>query len=209
MFRHSTVVVACALSMSVGSAALAQTSETDSTQTRAAVLTGTVQTVSGNTLTVQDPSGLHSYTVPDGFRFRMGGQEIGIDQLKPGTPITADITDEVTTRDVTITRRMDGTVMQVTPGGLVLLDPRNEYVSYDFQDPRGNDLHFLAPDGREASLREVKVGDHLKGELITRFPPEVIEERIVQLDVASAPGLAAVVGTPARSSPITGLSPSR
>ena len=53
------------------------------------------------------------------------------------------------------------------------------------------------------------MGDHLKGELITRFPPEVIDERIVQLDVASAPGLAAVVGTPAPSSPITGLSPSR
>jgi hypothetical protein len=31
----------------------------------------------------------------------------------------------------------------------------------------------------------VKVGDHLKGELVTRFPPEIIDERIVQLDVAS------------------------
>lgn len=200
MIRHSTVIAACALALSLGSAALAQTSEIDSTQTKAAVLTGVVQTVSGDTLTVKDPSGLHSYTVPDGFRFRMGGQEIGIDQLKPGMPITVEITDEVTTRDVTVTRRMDGTVMQVTPGGFVLRDPNNEYVSYDFQDARGNDLHYLTPEGREASLRDVKVGDHLKGELMTRFPPEIIDERIVQLDVASAPGIASAAGAPATSS---------
>jgi hypothetical protein len=58
-------------------------------------------------------------------------------------PIAAEITDEVTTRDVTVTRRMDGTVMQVSPGGFVLRDPNKEYVSYDFQDARGNDLHYL------------------------------------------------------------------
>jgi hypothetical protein len=59
-------------------------------------------------------------------------------------------------------------------------------------------------DGQEASLREVKVGDHLRGELVTRFPPEVIDERIVQLDVASAPGLASAAGAPATSSQATG-----
>ncbi len=200
MILNSHVIATCALALSLGSAALAQTSEIDSTQTKAAVLTGVVQTVSDHTLTIKDQSGLHSYSVPDGFRFRMGKEEIGIDQLKPGMPITADITDELTMRDVTVTRRMDGTVMQVTPGGLVLLDPRDGYVSYDFQDARGNELHYLTLDGREASLREVKIGDHLKGQLVTRFPPEIIDERIVQLDVASAPGLASAAGAPATSS---------
>jgi hypothetical protein len=50
----------------------------------------------------------------------------------------------------------------------------------------------------------VKVGDHLRGELVTRFPSEIIDERIVQLDVASAPGLASAGA--ATSSQVTGTS---
>jgi hypothetical protein len=200
MIRSSIVISACVLSLSFDSAARAQTSEVDSTQTRSSVINGVVQTVTDHTLTVRDPSGIHSYTVRDGFKFRNGEQELGIDELKPGMPITADITDEVTTRDVTITQRVDGTVMQVTPGGFVLLDPRKQYVSYDFQDAQRKDYHYVTIGGQELSLRDVKVGDHLQGQMVTRFPPEVIDERIVQLDVTT-PGLAS---TPAASSSGTG-----
>jgi len=191
MIRSSIVVSACVLSLGFGSAARAQTSEVDSTQTRSSLINGVVQTVTDHTLTVRDPSGVHSYTVPDGFKFRNGEQELGIDELKPGMPITADITDEVTTRDVTITQRVDGTVMQVTPGGFVLLDPQKQYVSYDFQDAQRKDYHYVTVSGQEASLRDVKVGDHLQGQMVTRFPPEIIDERIVQLDVTT-PGLASM-----------------
>jgi hypothetical protein len=204
MSCHSYVVAACMLSLGLGSAALAEPSIVMTTETKSAVLTGTVQTVSGNTLTVRDPSGVHAYTVPDGFKFRIGGQEVGIDRLEPGTSITADITDEVDTRDVTDIRKVDGRVMQVTSGGFVLLDPQNEYVSYDFQDARGNDYHYLAPEGHEASLRDVKLGEHLSGEIVTHFPPQVIDERIVRLDVALTPGLASAPRTPLGGASATG-----
>jgi hypothetical protein len=194
------------LSLGFGSAALARSSVVMTTETKSAVLTGTVQTVSGNTLTIRDPSGVHAYTVPDGFKFRVGGKEVGIDGLEPGTPITAGITDEVDTRDVTDIQKVEGRVMQVTPGGFVLLDPQNKYVSYDFQDARGNDYHYLAPEGQEASLRDVKVGERLSGELVTRFPPQVIDERIVQLGVALTPGLASAPRTATGGGSATGAS---
>ncbi len=206
MSCHPYVVAACVLSLGLGSAALAQSSVATTTETKSAVLSGTVWTVSGNTLTVGDPSGVHAFTVSDGFRFRMGGQEVGVDKLQPGTPITAEITDEVTTRDVIDIRKVEGRVMQVTAGGFVLLDPQNKYVSYDFEDAHGNDYHYLAPDGQEASLRNVKPGEHLSGEIVTHFPPQVIDERIVQLDVAPTPGLASTPGTPAEGFSATGAS---
>ena len=129
-----------------------------------------------------------------------------MDKLEPGTPITADITDEVDTRDVTDIQDVEGRVMQVTSGGFVLLDPQNKYVSYDFQDAHGNDYHYLAPEGQEASLRDVKLGEHLSGEIVTHFPPQVIDERIVQLDVPLTPGLASAPTTPTGGSAATGAS---
>ena len=195
MFRHS-IVAACMLSLSLGSAALAQTSVTRSTVTRTFARTGVIQSISGDEVTVQDPDRIHEITVPDGFEVRMNGRDVGIDQLKPGMKVTEHVTDEVTTRDVTVTKRVDGTVMQVTPGGFVLLDPKDRYVSYDFTDPQGNDLHYLAPNGREDTLRNVEAGEHLRGTLVTRFPAQVIDERIVQLEAASAPKAAVSMAIP-------------
>lgn len=206
MSCNSYVVAACVLTMGLSSVALAESSAVTTTERKSAVLTGTVQTVSANTLSVREPDGVQTYVVPNGFKLRLGEREIGVDQLEAGTPITADITNEITTRDVTDTRQVEGKVVQVTPGGFVLLDPQNRYVSYDFQDERGNDYQYQAPDGQEASLREVKLGEHLSGEMVTHFPPQVIDERIVQLDVAVTPGLASAPGTSAGGVPATGAS---
>jgi hypothetical protein len=205
MSCHASVVTACVLSLGLGRAALAQSAVVVTTENRSAIVTGTVQRVSGNTLTVREASGLHAYSVRDGFKLRKGNEEVGLDQLTPGEPITIDITDQVTTQHLSDVRRVEGKVMQVTPGGFVLLDPKNQYVSYDFEDARGDDYHYRAPEGQEASLRSVEVGEHLSGEMVTRFPAQVIDERIVQLDVTSTPGLAAA-RKPPEGAPATGAS---
>ena len=198
MSCHSYVFASWVLTLGLGSTALAQSSVVTTNETKSAVLTGTVKAVSGDTLTVVDASGgVHAYAVPDGFEFRNGAKEVGLHQLEPGEAIRAEITDEISTRDLTDIKKVEGRVMQVTPSGFVLLDPRNEFVSYDFHDARGNGYHYRAPDGREAPLQEVKLGEHLSGVLVTHFPAQVIDERIVQLDVSTAPGLAAAPNAPA------------
>jgi len=206
MFLRSAVA-ASVLSLSLGSAGLAQTSVTSSTVTKQTVRTGTIQTISGNKVTVQEADGVREVTVPDGFKFQVNGQDVGLDQLKPGMTVTAVITDQVTTRHVTVTKVLHGTVVQVAPGGFVVLDPKHNYVSYDFTDKEGNDLYFLAADGQEDSLRDVKVGDRLTGTIVTRLPPQVIDERIVQASAVAPPAPPAppvvAVATPSKKLPRT------
>jgi len=206
MSCNSSVVAACVLTLGLSSAALAASSAVTTTETKSAVVTGTVQAASANTLTVRGANGVQTYVVPESFKLRLGEREVGVDQLEPGMPITADITNEITTRNVTESRKVEGKVVQVTPGGFVLLDPRNQYVSYNFQDERGNDYRYRAPDGQDAPLHEVKLGEHLSGEMVTHFPPQIIDERIVQLDVAVTPGLATAPDTSSEGAPATGAS---
>ncbi|HZX43192.1 MAG TPA: hypothetical protein VFE93_15235 [Myxococcaceae bacterium] len=195
------------LSLGLGSAALAQTSVESSTVTKQTVRTGVIQTISGNKVTVKEASGVREVTVPDGFKFQVSGQDVGLDQLKPGMTVTAVITDQVTTRDVTVTKVVRGTVKLVTPGGFVVLDPHHNYVSYNFTDKDGNDLYYVAADGQEDSLRDVKVGDQLTGTIITKFPPQVVDKRTITASAVAPPPPpappAVAVATPSRKLPRT------
>ena len=208
MIRHS-IVAAGALSLGLGSAVMAQTSDMSSTVTKTFDEPGIVEAISPDEVTVQDSYGIEKYPVTKNLQFRLNGKDVDIDQLKPGMKVKANVTDQVTTHDVTITQVLDGTVTQIVPGGFVLLDRRNQYVSYDFTDPQGNDVRYIAPDGREAPLRDMKLGEHLKGTFVTRLPAQVIAERSVLLD--SEPGTAVSALAPPRGAgqPESGNSSSR
>jgi hypothetical protein len=175
------------LSLAFGSAALAQTSTMDSVVTKKTTKTGTIVSVAGNKVVLQEADGNHEYKVPQGFKVQVGGQDVGVDQLKPGMKVSAVITDQIITRDVTITKVVQGTVMQVAPGGIVVKDPKNNYVSYNFKDPDGNDVYYLKPDGNEASLRDVKEGDRLTGTFVTKLPPQTIDQRSVKASAVAPP----------------------
>jgi len=189
MFRRSAIF-ACVLSLSTASAALAQTSVQTSTVTKTSVRSGVIQTISGNKITVQGAGGTHEYTVPDGFQFQVDGKDVGLDQLKPGMNVTANITDQITTRDVTVTKVVNGKVVQLAPSGFVLLDSKGKYVNYDYTDREGNDLYFLGLDGRKMTFEDLKLNDQLNGTMVTRFPPQVIDERTLKAR-AAAPAPAA------------------
>ena len=171
---------ACLLALAVSPVALAQTgaSSTESTALKQTLKQGTVEAVAGNKVVLREADGPHEYTLPDGFKFQLDGQPVGVDQIKPGMKVGAIVTDKVTTRNVTVTRVAKGTVMQVAPGGVVIKNEKGELKSYDFKDPDGNDVYF-AKDGKEVLLSTVKKGDRLTGTFVTKLPPQTTSQRSV------------------------------
>jgi len=193
---------ACLLALAVSPVALAQTSGASSTESTAVKQTlkqGTVEAVAGNKVVLREADGPHEYTLPDGFKFQLDGQPVGVDQIKPGMKVGAIVTDKVTTRNVTVTRVAKGTVMQVAPGGVVIKNEKGELKSYDFKDPDGNDVYF-AKDGKEVLLSTVKKGDRLTGTFVTKLPPQTTSQRSVVAH-ASAPAEPAAPVAMAAASP--------
>lgn len=195
----------CLLALVVAPAVRAQqtaTTTTESTSMTRQVKGGVVETVAGNKVVLRESDGLHEYTLPDGFKFDVNGQPVGVDQIKPGMTVGAMITDRVTTRQVKVTRIASGTVAQIAPGGIVVKDATGDLKSYDFKDAAGNDIYFVR-DGKEVSLRNVKMGERLSGSFVSTLPPQEITQRTV-VAKATAPAepppapAAVAVATPAK-----------
>jgi hypothetical protein len=192
-------IAACLLSLAVSPVALAQgATATESTAMKQTTKSGVVESVAGNKVVLKEADGPHEYNLPDGFKFQVNGQPVGVDQIKPGMNVSAVVTDKVTTRNVTVTRVAQGTVMQVAPGGIVLKNEKGELKSYNFKDPDGNDVYF-AKDGKEVPLNTVKKGDRLKGTFVTVLPPTQVSSRSAVAHAAhpAEPEPAAVAAAPA------------
>jgi hypothetical protein len=175
------------LSLAFGSAAIAQTSTMESTTTKKTNINGTVVSVTGNKVVLAEAKGNREYNVPPGFKVQVDGKEVGVDQLKPGMKVNAVVTDQVTTRDVTVTKVVSGKVMTVAPGGFVLLT-NGKYVSYNFTDKDGNDIYFTQLDGTSVPLRNnVKEGDVMTGTFVTKLPPQVVSKRSVTASASAPP----------------------
>ncbi|MGZ6140018.1 MAG: hypothetical protein ACXWLA_05050 [Myxococcaceae bacterium] len=187
MSRHSRIA-ACVLSLAFGSAAIAQTSTMESTTTKKTTINGTVVSVTGNKVVLAEAKGNHEYNVPQGFKVQVDGKDVGVDQLKPGMKVSAVVTDQVTTRDVTVTKVVSGRVMAVAPGGFTILDNKGQYKSYNFTDPDGNDIYFTQADGTSVPLRNnVKEGDIMSGTFVTKLPPQVVSKRSVMASASAPP----------------------
>ena len=59
--------------------------------------------VDGNLLIVNLPEGTREINVPPGFMFTVNGQQMSVEQLKPGMKGTATITTKTTVTPVTVT----------------------------------------------------------------------------------------------------------
>ena len=195
-------IAVCVLSLSVGTGAFAQTSTMESVSTKKTTKTGTVVSVQGNKVVLHEANGNHEYNVPQGFTVNVAGKEVGVDQLKPGMHVTAVITDQVTTRDVTVTKVVSGKVMTVAPSGFVILDNKGQYKSYNFTDKDGNDIYFTQADGTSVPLRNnVQVGDQMSGTFVTKLPPQVIDKRSVTASAVAPPEPAAAPAAVAAAPP--------
>ncbi|HEY1333900.1 MAG TPA: hypothetical protein VGF31_06565, partial [Myxococcaceae bacterium] len=177
----ASAVAVCVASLVLVPTARAQATgatTTESTAVTHEVKGGVVESVAGNKVVIREQDGLHEYTLPDGFKFQVNGQPVGVDQITPGTQVGALITDKVTTRNVTLTRVASATVMQVAPGGIVVKTANGDLKSYNFKDAAGNDIYFVR-DGKEVPLSTVKRGERLTGTFVTTLPAQQVSQRSV------------------------------
>jgi hypothetical protein len=84
---------------------------------------GEVVTVNGNELIVKTEDGqmLDFQNVPDSVRISVGGQQLGIHDLKPGMKLERTITTTTTPKTITTTQSVTGTVVRATPPRSVIL----------------------------------------------------------------------------------------
>jgi hypothetical protein len=156
------------------------------TTVRHTSVNGQIVSVSGSRVLVKEADGLHEYTVPEGFKFHSANGDVGVADLQPGMTVDAVITDRITVKDVVTTENVSGTVAQVAPGGIVVKTSNNELKSYNFKDENGNDVRMNF-NGKDVSLRDVKVGDRLNGTIVTKYGPQTTTLRSATASVTPAP----------------------
>lgn len=105
------IVIALVLLMSV--AAFAQTTTVE-------VKSGEVVGVYGNTLAYKAPDGtVKEVVIPADFKFNVDGQNLTIDQLKPGMKLTAIVTTTTTPKSVKTVKIRNGEVVKVAGSTLM------------------------------------------------------------------------------------------
>jgi LPXTG-motif cell wall-anchored protein len=78
--------------------------------------------VQGNDLVLKLENGMVEHlVVPDSDRFTIGGKEVSVFELKPGTKLTQTITTTTTPRYVNKVRTIQGKIWHTTPTGRVIV----------------------------------------------------------------------------------------
>jgi len=172
----SGVVLAAAAVWLIAVAAPAQTTTSSETKNFE------VLAVNGNDLDVRLPEGTKELNVPDDFRFTVNGQQLSVQQLKPGMKGTATITTKTTVTPVTVTEVKSGTVMQASGASIIVRtgDQIKMFTQGDI-DKRG--VKILR-DGRPAMISDFRQGDQLTATIVTSMPPHVMTEKEVQATLA-------------------------
>ena len=138
--------------------------------------------VDGNLLIVNLPEGTREINVPAGFMFTVNGQQLSVQQLKPGMKGTATITTKTTVTPVTVTEVKSGTVMQSTGNSIIVRtgDQVKMFTQGDI-DKRGVKI---MRDGRPATISDFRQGDQLTATIVTSMPPHVMTEKEVAATLA-------------------------
>ena len=154
-----------------------------------------VVAVDGNLLIVNLPEGTREINVPAGFMFTVNGQQMSVQQLKPGMKGTATITTKTTVTPVTVTEVKSGTVMQ-SSGNSIIVRTGDQVKMFTQGDIDKRGVKILR-DGRPATISDFRQGDQLTATIVTSMPPHVMTEKEVQATLAKTKGGA---GAPAATS---------
>lgn len=190
-FRHIALAVAL-LSCLVGVASARQTTTVTETKKFEVVA------VEGNTLVVRLPEGTREITVANDFRFTVDGQQLSVQQLKPGMAGTAVITTTTKSTPVTVTEVKNGTVVQ--SGGASIIVRTDEGFRMFTQgeiDKRGVKIYRA---GRPAGISDFRSGDQLSAVIVTSMPPRVVSQQEVNATLAAS-GSGAGAGAAAARAP--------
>lgn len=174
------------------SAAAGQTKTTSETKTFEVIA------VDGNQLVVRLPEGTREITVPSDFRFNVDGQQMSVQQLKPGMKGTAMITTKTTVSPVTVTEVKNGEVMQASGASIVVrTDSGIKMFTQGDVDKRGVKI---MRDGQRAEIADLHAGDKLTATIVTAKPPRVMTEKEVSATLARGAAPAPALAGAARSS---------
>ena len=174
--RLTTLVVAAAIVATAAGVA----AQTTTTETRKF----TVVSVNGNTLVARDQTGTSEYTVPDDFRFNVGGKQIGVRELKPGMTGTAVITTTTTVKPVYVTEIKEGTVVQNNGSSIIVRTPEG-FKTFTEADLTKRNIK-ITKNGKPAELKDLRAGNKLTATVVTEGEPQVLTQRQVEATVSAA-----------------------
>ena len=135
---------------------------------------GEVVTVSGNDLVVKMEDGTlrHFPNVPESARVTVGGQQLGIHDLKPGMKLERTITTTTTPQTITTVQSVTGTVWHVSPPNSVVLtleDGQNQ----SFKIPNGQKFNI---NGQMVDAFGLRKGMRVSATKVVEVPATVTTE---------------------------------
>lgn len=139
------------------------------------VQTGTVVLVSGNDLWVKDSAGQirHFPNVPESARVTVGGQQLGIHDLKPGMTIQRTIITTTTPKVTTTVQTVTGTVWNVNPPTSVILT-LDDNTNQRFTIPKGQTFNI---NGQTMDAFGLKKGMKISATKVVEVPETVVTEK--------------------------------
>jgi LPXTG-motif cell wall-anchored protein len=175
------------LVLAVGAVALVLTLSTSAqVQTQTTVTSGqpttevkvnraTVVLVDGNDLVVKTEGGklVHFANVPESARATVGGQQLGIHDLKPGMTLERTITTVTTPQTITTVSRVTGTVWEVNPPTSVILT-LEDGTNQQFKIPEGQKFNI---DGQMVDAWGLKKGMKVTATKIVERPETLVEQQ--------------------------------
>jgi len=157
-----------------------------------------VVAVEGNTLVVRLPEGTREITVANDFRFTVDGQQLSVQQLRPGMAGTATITTTTKSTPVTVTEVKNGTVVQSGGASIIVrTDEGFKMFTQSDVDRRGVKIYRA---GRPAGVSDFRTGDQLSAVIVTSMPPRVVSQQEVNATLAAS-GSGAGAGAAAARAP--------
>ena len=138
------------------------------------VESGEVVLVDGNDLIIRNDQGqiVHFPNVPNSTKFHVGGQELSVHDLKPGTKLERTVTVTTTPKLVTTTETVTGTVWRVTPPTRVILT-LEDGTNQQFTIPRGT---MFTVDGRQTDANGLRPGMKISATRVVETPMTVVNQ---------------------------------
>jgi len=154
-----------------------------------------VISVDGNTLVVRLPEGTREITVANDFRFNVDGQQLSVQQLKPGMAGTATVTTTTKSTPVTVTEVKNGTVAHVA-GPTIIVRTDEGYRSFTQGEVDKRGVKIMRA-GKPAEVSDFRPGDRISAVIISSMPPRVVTEQEVNASLAQSGGGASATRAPA------------
>lgn len=187
------VVIAAALALTAGGAQAQSTTTLEKSFE--------IVEVDGNVVVVKEADGTHEYTLPADFRFKVGGKQLPLSELKPGMKGKATITTTTTVKPVVVTEVRNGVVMKNIGAGTVIVRTGDtiKMFSQGEIDKRGVRVYR---EGKPVLLSDLRQGDKLTATFITEGQPQLLTEKQVEATIAAA-AAAPAAAAPASTSAAT------